>query len=78
MRISLSRLTAKAPQSFGITASTTYKNIDGDVKFEHKPNKEDIVTEEEFEKLMAQDAMNFKALACVPFLVQEEGILYIL
>ncbi|MGG3026949.1 hypothetical protein ABEP03_06960 [Bacillus licheniformis] len=57
--ISFSVDSKKAPQSFGITASTTYKNIDGDVKFEHKPNKEDIVTEEEFEKLMAQDAMNF-------------------
>ena len=57
--ISFSVDSKKAPQSFGITASTTYKNIDGDVKFEHKPNKEDIVTEEEFEKLMAKDAMNF-------------------
>ncbi|WFA03293.1 hypothetical protein [Bacillus sp. HSf4] len=47
------------PKSLGLTFSTTYKNIDGDVTFDHKPAKGDIVTEDELENLMAQDAMNF-------------------
>ncbi|KAA6451859.1 hypothetical protein [Bacillus swezeyi] len=57
--ISLAVDSEKAPQSFGITTSTTYKNIDGDVTFDHKPKKEDIVTEDELQSLMAADTMNF-------------------
>ncbi|MBS4161452.1 hypothetical protein GWP49_30720, partial [Klebsiella pneumoniae] len=47
------------PASIGITTNSSFKEIDGDVTFSHKPKKADIVTEEEAEKLMANDAMNF-------------------
>ncbi|MCY8348042.1 hypothetical protein MOC74_21710 [Bacillus haynesii] len=42
-------------RSFDINAFTTYKNIDGKITFDHKPKKEDIVTEEEFRNMTSDD-----------------------
>ncbi|MDA1475077.1 hypothetical protein [Bacillus changyiensis] len=38
----------------GFKLSTSYKNINGDVTLKYKPNKDQILTEDEFEELMTQ------------------------
>lgn len=47
------------PKSIAITTDSSFKEIDGEVTFSHKPKKSDIVTEEEAQNLMANDALNF-------------------